>query len=1019
MTQAQEDSANSQLSIRRLIQLLAEEQKLGSIEIAETLWLALHIEPDVVITPTEPAKKATPPPPPPPTPSQTTPSEPSPATKTATEPRINIATGIPQADVLPTKALPVWIADPSMLSDPLAIIRALKPLLQQVETGTGRRLDEPATVDGIARTKLWLPVMLPETEPWFDLVLVVDRASSMQLWQRLIEDLIRTLKRYGAFRDVQVYDLSVDLSNRDDAVRLVSHPLRPGHRPSELIEKRGRRIAIMLSDCAGEYWWNGQLLPMLKDWSAVMPTVVWQMLPEWMWGRTALGRGKGVTLGNGTPGAASQRLQPLPLGLDELSTAERKRSPIPVVTSEPDTLNNWSLMLAGDRRELTPGFLLPMSGGVVPKAKSIEALALEQLRRAGSAEDEAAIAAQINVIAKARIQRFLQLSSPAARRLIMLLAAAPVITLPVMRLIRDAMMDDEAFADAEGFTARSPLPVAEAFLSGLLQRLPEQSPAPNQPEQPQSEAYPSKIDPNLVQYDFVPGVRSLLLKALPEEDTVDVVNSVSAAVEARWNKFSKQDFRTFLLDPSAKAPEGLADMRAFASVTASILRQLGGQYGQLAEQLQRGAAGTRKEQSPESEDDFEIPPLKTLDFFRAEVREETPPVQLVMDEFTIATVEFETEVNVDERLAEIVDIEDESARAAALIALAPQLEGQPFNLLVRVMTVVQAIQNKRARLDVLSAMLPYLPDRLQGQVLDLIGELEEPEGPELSVFEFEVASLVPVKAGWEVYREPQSAYQFIEPLGDAIELEMVAIPAGTFMMGSPESELEHDDDESPQHEVSVTAFFMGRYPMTQAQWRFVAALAQVNVALEADPSRFKGDNRPVEQVSWREAVEFCDRLSRHTGNDYRLPSEAQWEYACRAGTQSPFYFGDTISSELANYQGTTVYNGGPQGEARKETTSVDYFNAENAFGLCDMHGNVLEWCADHWHGNYEGVPVDGSAWITENEDAGRVSRGGSWDNYPRSCRSATRSITWPDDRDFCIGFRVCCFAPRTLQAPAG
>ena len=189
--------------------------------------------------------------------------------------------------------------------------------------------------------------------------------------------------------------------------------------------------------------------------------------------------------------------------------------------------------------------------------------------------------------------------------------------------------------------------------------------------------------------------------------------------------------------------------------------------------------------------------------------------------------------------------------------------------------------------------------------------------------------------------------------------------------------------------------------------------------LKADPSRFKGDDRPVEQVNWYEAVEFCDRLSRHTGNSYRLPSEAQWEYACRAGTQSPFYFGDTISSELANYRGTTVYNGGPEGEHRDETTSVDYFNAANAFGLCDMHGNVWEWCADHWHGNYEGAPTDGSAWITEKEGTARVRRGGSWLNNPRYCRSATRFNYRPDYRDYDSGFRVCCLAPRTLQPPAG
>ena len=236
-------------------------------------------------------------------------------------------------------------------------------------------------------------------------------------------------------------------------------------------------------------------------------------------------------------------------------------------------------------------------------------------------------------------------------------------------------------------------------------------------------------------------------------------------------------------------------------------------------------------------------------------------------------------------------------------------------------------------------------------------------------------------------------------------------------MGSPESELERYDYESPQHEVTVETFCMGRCPITQAQWRFVATLEQVNIALAADSSIFKGDDRPVERVNWHEAVEFCARLSQYTGTKYQLPSEAQWEYACRAGTQSPFYFGNTISSELANYQGTLVYNGGPKGEYRKETTSVDFFDAANAFGLCDMHGNVWEWCTDHWHDSYEGAPVDGSAWITENESTYRVRRGGSWNDPPRYCRAATRLLKTPDARPFDCGFRVCCLAPRILQPP--
>ena len=482
---------------------------------------------------------------------------------------------------------------------------------------------------------------------------------------------------------------------------------------------------------------------------------------------------------------------------------------------------------------------------------------------------------------------------------------------------------------------------------------------------------------------------------------MEVVNSVSAAVEARWNQFTDRSFRAFLRNPEEVAPEGLAGVRSFASVTAEILAE-----------LRQGAKGLDQPEPPSvlPEPEFEIPPLKTLEFYRAEVREEAPPVQLVMDEFEVAKIEFEAELTTEERFAEIVVMEDESARASALVELAPQLEGESFNLLVQVMTVVQAIQNKRDRLAVLSSILPHLPERLQGQVLELIGELDESEEPELSVFEFAVASLVPTKAGWDVYRDLQSAYQFVEMLGEDAYLEMVAIPGGSFLMGSPESEPERYDREGPQHKVTIETFLMGKHPVTQAQWRFVAALEQVERALEANPSRFKGNDRPVERVSWYEAMEFCNRLSHYTGNEYKLPSEAQWEYACRAGTQSPFYFGDTISSELANYRGTSIYNGGPKGEHRGGTTSVGYFNVKNAFGLCDMHGNVWEWCADYWHDNYEEAPTDGSAWLTDNEGERRVRRGGSWDHVPRFCRSATRFNYAPDHRYFKTGFRVCCIA---------
>ncbi|MBD2073049.1 SUMF1/EgtB/PvdO family nonheme iron enzyme [Phormidium sp. FACHB-592] len=249
---------------------------------------------------------------------------------------------------------------------------------------------------------------------------------------------------------------------------------------------------------------------------------------------------------------------------------------------------------------------------------------------------------------------------------------------------------------------------------------------------------------------------------------------------------------------------------------------------------------------------------------------------------------------------------------------------------------------------------------------------------------------------------------------EVVDLDMILVPAGTIWMGSPDDEPECSEDEEPQREVNISSFFMGRYPVTQAQWRFVAGLAQAKRALKLEPSNFKGNNRPVEQVSWYDAVECCDRLTQFTGRPYRLPSEAEWEYACRSGTTTPFYFGKTLTAKIANYNGIYTYNDGSKGEYREETTPVDQFEIANAFGLCDMHGNVWEWCEDHWHENYEGAPKDGRAWLSENEDAKRVRRGGSWYDAPRYCRSASRVYYAPVNRFNSIGFRVVCSAPRTL-----
>ncbi|MEI2580503.1 caspase, EACC1-associated type [Scytonema sp. PRP1] len=288
-------------------------------------------------------------------------------------------------------------------------------------------------------------------------------------------------------------------------------------------------------------------------------------------------------------------------------------------------------------------------------------------------------------------------------------------------------------------------------------------------------------------------------------------------------------------------------------------------------------------------------------------------------------------------------------------------------------------------------------------------------------FEFEYATIT-VKSGFlgigkttcKINRHAGRAEFFTENLGNDALLEMVAIPGGQFLMGSPENEPERFDNESPQHTVTIQPFYMGKFPVTQAQWKTVAALPKVKIDLNPDPSFFKGANRPVEKVSWDDAIEFCVRLSRFvegrlshkTGKPYRLPSEAEWEYACRAGTTTPFHFGETITTDLANYNGNSIYGSGPKGEYRQQTTEVGKF-PPNAFGLYDMHGNIWEWCQDGWHDNYKEALANGTAWMSKNYNNNyRLLRGGSWDDTPRNCRCAYRFRYARALMNLSVGFRV-------------
>ncbi len=309
---------------------------------------------------------------------------------------------------------------------------------------------------------------------------------------------------------------------------------------------------------------------------------------------------------------------------------------------------------------------------------------------------------------------------------------------------------------------------------------------------------------------------------------------------------------------------------------------------------------------------------------------------------------------------------------------------------------------------------------------------------ELKTFKFPVATVAAKQSGLfglitncEVFKTTKEAEFFTGYINLGRTFEMVFIPSGTFQMGSPETEAEHKLHESPQHLVKVDSFFIGKYPVTQEQWDMVVTLPRVNRDLKPAPSNFRGLNRPVERVSWYDAVEFCTRLSKKMGQIYRLPTESEWEYACRAGTTSPFHFGMAITPDLANYNGEKAYGFGAKGKNRRETTTVGGFQAANAFGLYDMHGNVWEWCADPWHENYNGKPDHAQIWENDrNEDTEiyeadgtisqvdshenladngyRILRGGSWGNDPWDCRSASRLRDLPTSEYSDYGFRIVC-----------
>ena len=527
--------------IYQLITALSKEVEMSAAEIADTIWLALQMQefPSESVSSdlplrTEDEREIKKPE------NQLDQLEKTP-NKSLKEPKAGI---YPRNEQQTSKSsnLSFKVPDAPSLREPLTLARALKPLMRRVPSEREFVLDEAATIQRIVDEGLWIPVLKSTVEPWLDLELVVDESISMQIWRHTIRDWERMLKNYGIFRDVRVWGLITDEKEQVQIRRGIGAMAKnqTPRSPKELIDPTGRRLVLVVSDCVSSVWRNGELTPVLELWAKQGSMAIVQMLPKWLWKRTALGRASEVRLRGLTPGVFNQKLIAKEVSLwDELE--EETGVKVPVFTLELDKVATWAQMLSGKGSIWTLGYVFKLDA---PVKKERELFNLNH--------------SELN--AEQRVQAFRVTASPMARKLAGLLASAPVISLPIVRLIREAMLKES-----------QQVHVAEVFLGGLLKPLSEIN---------------ADTNPDYVQYEFMDGVRELLVDSVPSEYVLNVVDEVSEYV-ARMVGLSLEDFASVLKNPQeVRDSEIVEGFGYFATVTAQVLRRLGGDYTKIAEELE-------------------------------------------------------------------------------------------------------------------------------------------------------------------------------------------------------------------------------------------------------------------------------------------------------------------------------------------------------------------------------------------------------------------------------------------------
>jgi|688.fasta_scaffold01174_49 hypothetical protein len=544
-----------------------ETTHLSSTELAEVLWLSqlLRHRPnkeeasprkDEVQNHSQPRENIPTPPDIPSKEERNTAPKPSTETRDADLINQEEVPDTPKANLLPEGGLPddrdgaavlqVWLEDPPLIHHSLQFLRGMGPLFVRTMSRRQLVLDEPETVESIARQSIaggfLSAVMTGIPEAQYELVLAIDGGLSMRLWDRLVPELKRLFASGGGFRHVRLLPICKADGN-----------LRPT-KELQIGDPESRTLVLLLSDCSGWHWWNGSIFPLLQGWSKRLPVAVLQVLPRRMWCRTALGLGEEIVVRNYRPGQPSASYKDRPLrrrvrpnkernGLNK--TVNDSSFLLPVLSCDSVNFHSWSAVVVGDSRRSLAGFRMPMQVSGTPPTPD----PLVQLKR------------------------FRDLASPAAVELASVYAAAPVLTLPVMRLLKKAFLSQD----------HTPTTMAEVLLSGLLEV-----------KSGQKNSFP-EADRTL-QLNVKPAVKPSLLGAVQGETIATVINMVSKQVEQRWNRLAapENSFKAFLTDPLVKAPPEFEGWESFGEASAELIAALGGRYTEFAGQLKAVAMKKRR-----------------------------------------------------------------------------------------------------------------------------------------------------------------------------------------------------------------------------------------------------------------------------------------------------------------------------------------------------------------------------------------------------------------------------------------